>query len=117
MQQIQKYREQSRQFLAQAQQELAAGDLPQASEKAWGAAAQMVKAWAAQQGMPHQGHSLLWGAVADIEEQANDPEISRLFGVASRLHENFYESNMRARPVEYGIRDMERLVEKVEALL
>ena len=59
----------------------------------------------------------MWGAVADIEEQANDPEISRLFGVASRLHENFYESNMRARPVEYGIRDMERLVEKVEALL
>ena len=117
MQQIQKYREQSRQFLAQAQQELAAGDLPQASEKAWGAADQKVKAWAAQQGMPHQGHSLLWGAVADIEEQANDPEISRLFGVASRLHENFYESNMRARPVEYGIRDMERLVEKVEALL
>ena len=48
MQQIQKYREQSRQFLAQAQQELAAGDLPQASEKAWGAVAQMVKAWAAQ---------------------------------------------------------------------
>lgn len=110
MQQTQKYREQGREFLAQAQQELA-------SEKAWGAAAQMVKAWANQQGRPHQGHSLLWGAVADIEEQANDPEISRLFGVASRLHENFYESNMRARPVEYGIRDMERLIEKVEALL
>ena len=117
MQQTQKYREQSRQFLAQAQGELAAGDLPQASEKAWGAAAQMVKAWADQRGRPHQGHSLLWGVVAEIEEQADDPEISRLFGVASRLHENFYESNMRARPVEYGIRDMERLVEKVEALL
>ena len=37
------YREASRQLLAQARAELDAGDLRQASEKAWGAAAQIVK--------------------------------------------------------------------------
>ena len=38
------YREASRQLIAQARAELEAGDLRQASEKAWGAAAQMAKA-------------------------------------------------------------------------
>ena len=39
----QTYQQASQQFLAQANQELAAGDLPQASEKGWGAVAQMIK--------------------------------------------------------------------------
>ena len=45
MQRTTTYREQSRVFLAQAHfEELAKGDLQQASEKGWGAASQMVKA-------------------------------------------------------------------------
>ena len=39
----QAYQPASQRFLAQAKQELAAGDLQQASEKGLGAAAQMVK--------------------------------------------------------------------------
>ena len=46
----QKYRDSSRSLLSQAKTELAAGDVRQASEKAWGAAAQMVKAIAEQRG-------------------------------------------------------------------
>ena len=40
----QAYQQASQRFLDQAKQELAAGDLQQASEKGWGAAAQMLKA-------------------------------------------------------------------------
>ena len=47
------YRAAGRELLAQAKQELAAGDPRQASEKGWGAAAQMVKALAADRGWPH----------------------------------------------------------------
>ena len=40
----QKYRQDSRTLLAQARSELAIGDVRQASEKGWGAAALMLKA-------------------------------------------------------------------------
>ena len=46
----QKYQQQSRHLLTQALRELDQGDLVQASEKGWGAAAQMVKAVAEQRG-------------------------------------------------------------------
>ena len=39
----QTYQQASQRFLAQAKEELAAGDLLQASEKGWGAAAQMLE--------------------------------------------------------------------------
>ena len=45
-----KYRDDSRSLLAQARDELARGDVRQASEKGWGAAAQILKAVAEQRG-------------------------------------------------------------------
>ena len=50
MQQTKTYQERSWAFLAKAREELAVGDLEQASEKGWGAAAMMVKAVAGQRG-------------------------------------------------------------------
>ena len=44
----------SGQLLRQAKVELAAGDVRQASEKGWGAAAQIVKAIAARRDWEHQ---------------------------------------------------------------
>ena len=40
----QQYQQASERFLVQAKQEFADGDLPQASEKGWGATAQILKA-------------------------------------------------------------------------
>ncbi len=51
---------------AQARAELAGGDARQASEKGWGAAAQIVKAVANSRGWQHRGHSLLFDAVGDL---------------------------------------------------
>jgi uncharacterized protein (UPF0332 family) len=63
MQQAHTYQERSREYLSKAFQELEAGDLTQASEKGWGAAAQMVKAVAHDKGMEHHSHrSLLFAA-------------------------------------------------------
>ena len=45
-----------RDFMAKAQAYLAEDDLLQASEKGWGAAAQMVKAAAEMRGWPHKNH-------------------------------------------------------------
>ena len=49
----QQYQQASEHFLAQARQELADGDLPQASEKGWGATAQILKAIAERRGWEH----------------------------------------------------------------
>ena len=52
-----KYREDSRRLLDQARRELETGDVRQASEKGWGAAAQIVKAVAEKRGWRHRGHA------------------------------------------------------------
>ena len=49
------YRDQSRAYLEQANEELARDDLLQASEKGWGAASQIVKAVAEERGWEHIG--------------------------------------------------------------
>ena len=50
------YQEAARQLLAQGLEELAEGDSRQASEKGWGAAAQMIKAIAADRDWKHDTH-------------------------------------------------------------
>ena len=54
MQETRTYQERSRASLVKAREELEAGDFEQASEKAWGAAALMVKAVAQQRGRPRR---------------------------------------------------------------
>ena len=84
------YREQAHKFWQQAQEELAKDDLLQASEKGWGAAAQMVKAVAEHQGLEHKGHKALFKVVSGME---ND-QLKADFAMADSLHSNFYESWM-----------------------
>ena len=110
----QKYRDSSRSLLYQAKTELAAGDVRQASEKAWGAAAQMVKAIAEQRGWQHRGHAQLFDAVATIAAETGDENIDRLFELASALHTNFYEDWYGAGRVERGLRDIETFLDKLE---
>ena len=50
------YRASSHTMMAQSRDELAKGDLQQASEKGWGAAAQMMKAIAESRGWEHGRH-------------------------------------------------------------
>ena len=65
----QKYLESSRILLSQARTELAAGDVRQASEKGWGAAAQIVQAIAARRDWEHQGHRELFRAVDRLRKE------------------------------------------------
>ena len=114
MQQTQTYRERSRAFLTQAREELRAGDLAQASEKAWGAAALMVKAVADARGLDHAKYSHLFFVVNIIASETNDRDLSRLFHVANGLHGNFYENWLSPEFVDQGLEDIESFVSKVE---
>ena len=117
MQQTETYRERSREFLYKAREELEGGDLVQASEKSWGAAALIVKAVADLRGLDHQSHRHLFSVVGDMARETNDTELVRLFHVANGLHGNFYEDWLSRELVEQGIRDVELLVEKVAPFL
>ena len=74
MQRATTYREQSRIFLGQAQEELSKGDLQQASEKGWGAAAHMVKAIAQRRGWYDRGHRSLQQVINELHDETNDSE-------------------------------------------
>ena len=103
-------------FITQSQDEFAKGDMLQASEKAWGAAAHAMKAAAESRGWRHGTHRLLFDAAARIADEAGDPDLFGLFKEASALHQNFYEGWESDYTVQKSIERVKRLVEKMEAL-
>ena len=111
------YREASRQLIAQARAELEVGDLRQASEKAWGAAAQMAKAAASVRGWDHEQHRHLWSAAKDLTNEAGDQEIHDLFVAANGLHVNFYENTYDPQMVALNIDRVEQFLAKVDGIL
>ncbi len=111
------YREASHRLLGQAHAELDAGDLRQASEKAWGAAAQMVKAAAQHRGWEHSSHRGLFLTINQLTDEVGDPEIHDLFIFANGLHTNFYEDTFGADKVARYLDSTEEFVAKVEAIL
>ena len=116
MQETLAYQNQSRAFLNQAYEELAS-DLPQASEKAWGAASQIIKAVAQERGWDHHSHRLLFDSVSRLVEETGEIGLESLFDRASALHINFYENHFNRAEVARRISDVERFVDKVAGLL
>ena len=110
----QTYRDASRLLLAQGRAELAAGDVRQASEKGWGAAAQMVKSIAEERGWPHHGHRHLFRVVQRLQDETRELDLRRLFDVASALHTNFYEDWLDAAAVADRLDDVELLLQKLQ---
>lgn len=110
------YAETSRQLLGDAHRELDAGDLIQASEKLWGAAAHMVKEFAARRGWPHGSHRNLNETISRLPRETSDPDLLDLFAYAQSLHVNFYEDWQTPDFVERGVTTVEHLVAKLERL-
>ena len=110
------YADTSRQLIAQARAELAAGDLLQASEKAWGAAAAAVKCVAEMRGWQHYAHILIAAAAWRISREYNRPRIRTFFKSANDLHQNFYEYRYGEEEVAEGITEVEELLAILEAV-
>ena len=111
------YQQASQRFLAQAKQELADGDLPQASEKGWGATAQILKAIAEQRGWEHSRHRHHLVTVSRLRAETGAGDIRHLFNTASALHENFYENTMSAEDIAESLDDVQALLHRLETLL
>ena len=111
------YEEQAYIFLEQAKEELRAGDLRQASEKAWGAASQMVKALADSRDWPHAVHGHLVAAVESIADELGERELRGNFDAAQALHRNFYEGGLSQAGVAPRISQVEILLGRLRDLL
>ena len=108
--------ETSRRFIIQADAEFAAGDLLQASEKGWGAAAHAMKAIAQEREWRHDSHARLFGIADRLASITGMYEIPDLFQTASEVHKNFYEGNMSKERIADGLADIRRLLDILASL-
>ena len=104
------YRQTGSRYMRQAELEFQQGDLLQASEKAWGAATQHLKALAVLRGLPHESHRELRIAVNHIFSETDQRRIYELFAVGEGMHANFYEAWMPEEAVSAGIQNMKELI-------
>ena len=111
------YVDHSAHYLLQASEELARGDTLQASEKGWGATAQIVKAVAEERGWEHGRHANFFEVVRRVVAETGDQEIWVAFEMARGLHENFYEGKMGSSDVDFHLGHVTRFTEKMRGLL
>ena len=81
---------QSREFLDKGRQYLAAGDLHQASEKGWGAAAWMARAVAEAQGWQYKRHDEFFTVMRQAQDVSGDDRLRNLRRAANELHGYYY---------------------------
>ena len=103
-------------ILEQAEREYRAGDVLQASEKGWGAAAHAVKAIAEERGWEHERHGHLFRAARRIANELDQERIWDLFQVASAQHKNFYEGWLDDEDVEQGLVRVRELLALLEGV-
>ena len=111
------YRQAAHHLLQQAQDELAAGDLRQASEKAWLVTAQIIKAHAQHRGWPHHAHWHLNQAIDNLIQETNDQTLRALFNTAQALHTNAYEMWLSQQAVQHNLQLIQQLMPQLDALL
>ena len=85
---------QSREFLDKGRGYLADGDLHQASEKGWGAAAWMAKAVAEAQGWQYKRHDEFFTVMRQAQEVSGDVRLRNLRRAVNELHGYYYSPDL-----------------------
>ncbi|MCC6013707.1 MAG: PaREP1 family protein [Candidatus Verstraetearchaeota archaeon] len=107
----------SEKYLKDAEDFLVKKDYVQASEKAWGAASQIVKALAMKEGIEVRSHGELHKYITELSKKREDKEIITLWFSAISLHQNFYENWLPEEAIKSGIENVRKLIEKLRKLL
>ena len=111
-----KYAAMSREYMERAEDYLRQGDLKQASEKSWGAAACALKSIAEERGWLHQSHSLLNDISGQIVDELARSDLHDMFAVARSMHQNFYENWEPEGVVEYSVGRIKEYLAELEAV-
>ena len=111
-----KYWNMSREYMERAEGYLRQGDLKQASEKSWGAAACALKSIAEQRGWQHRSHSLLNDISSQVADELSRPDLHDMFAVPRSLHQNFYEDWLPEEAVVRLVDRTKAYLEELQAL-
>ena len=103
-------------FLERSKSYLAQGDLHQASEKGWGAAAHMIKAVAAANGWEYEHHDHFSSVVMNARQRYRQPRLREMSRSAEALHVNYYKRKEFLDPdlIREDIDDVENMVNILE---
>ncbi len=103
-------------FLRDAKDLLEKQDYVQASEKLWGATAQIIKAVALKRGKRLRSHAAIIKYVGQLSKELNDKSILDYFSIANSLHQNFYEDWLIPEIVIQNAKTIEKLIKKLKPL-
>lgn len=111
------YKEKANELLSEAKKYLESGDLIQASEKAWGACASIVKAYAEKKGLEHYRHRQLEEVMSKLISTEKDEKLVSDWSICLRLHSNFYEGFMTTEDVKLSLLKVEEFVEVMKRIM
>ena len=104
-------------FLHRSRAYLSNGDLLQASEKGWGAAAHAVKTYAASRTLAYINHSDFHYIVTELRMETRRDQIRFWERSANDLHQNFYEDDFGAQQIAECLDDVANLVNLIRQLV
>ena len=112
------YRQQAKEFLGKSRDYLQAGELHQAAEKGWGAAAWMAKAAAEAQGWEYTKHDEFFTVIYQARELLGDARVRNLGNTANTLHGYFYTRKRFLVPenISESLDDVETLLDLLQPL-
>ena len=86
-------------------------------KKLWGAAAEIVKAYAFAKRMKTRTHNDLWQVVIDLNKEHPSLDLLKDFNQAGYLHSNFYEDELRPEAVRVAADAVKEFVKNMKQLL
>ena len=108
----------SRRLIQQAPGELERGDRLQATEKIWGALAQMLKAHGQQRGwMNLGGHRTVGHIASQLHLEYDEIDVVRAYLAADNGHRNFYDNEMSPAEIEDIITVVADVLAELESAL
>ncbi len=109
----------AREFLDRSKSYLAEGDLHQASEKGWGAAAHIVKAVAVANGWVYEHHDQFDDVIANTRQRYRQPSLRQYGNAAHSLHRNYYKhpSMLNANTIREDIDDVESILNVLQPFI
>ena len=109
--------ERSWHFLELVDSELANGELEEASNQLWGAAAHAIKAVAEQKGWPRGSPAMLEETVLRLIDHAGAPPgLLNYYRSANWFHTRFYSGPPRREQILDGKREIAEFIELLESL-
>jgi hypothetical protein len=107
------YADLNRKYLNEAEDLLRKHDLPQASEKLWGAFVDTIKAVAESRGQMLGTHRSIAQFVLILEKELPELALHDAFSHAERLHTNFFEDHLPEESVRLSAQVVRRAIERL----